>query len=83
MSLSPAQYRLVIQFFMVAALTATNVFNVFTTNLAATGLDLGQGHSFRDASANFTVTAVVSCAGAGVLLFLSLAYARYKRLLLW
>jgi hypothetical protein len=36
------QYRLIIQFFMVAALVATNVFNIFTTNLATTGLPLGQ-----------------------------------------
>ena len=27
------QYRLIIQFFMVAALVATNIFNVFTMNL--------------------------------------------------
>jgi hypothetical protein len=36
------QYRLIIQFFMVAALVATNVFNVFTMNLGTTGLPLGQ-----------------------------------------
>ncbi len=83
MSPSPAQYRLVIQFFMVAALVATNIFNVFTMNLGTTGLNLGAGHSFRDTPVNFTVTAVVSCAGSAVLLFLGLAYARHKRLLLW
>jgi hypothetical protein len=39
------QYRLIIQFFMVAALVATNVFNVFTMNLGTTGLPLGQVRS--------------------------------------
>ena len=127
------QYRLIIQFFMVAALVATNVFNVFTMNLGTTGLPLGQvcsvdadaihriapcvlltpcclplhcvtpstllirwipsradvhfvllqGDSFRDSQLGFTLTAVVSCAGSAVLLFLSLAYMRYKRMLMW
>jgi hypothetical protein len=42
-----------------------------------------QGDSFRDSQLGFTLTAVVSCAGSAVLLFLSLAYMRYKRMLMW
>ena len=41
------------------------------------------GSPFRDKPSNFTIVAVVSSAGSLLLLFLGLAYARFKRMLLW
>lgn len=77
------QYRLIIQFFMVAVMVACNVFNVFTMNLATTGLPLGTAHTWRDLPTNFTLAAVITCAGCILLLFLGLMYMRYKRMLMW
>ena len=52
------QYRLIIQFFMVAALVATNVFNVFTMNLGTTGLPLGQVGSMDAVAVHCTMHAM-------------------------
>ena len=41
------------------------------------------GSPLRDKPSNFTIVAVVSSAGSLLLLFLGLAYARFRRMLLW
>ena len=41
------------------------------------------GSPLRVKPSNFTIVAVVSSAGSLLLLFLGLAYARFKRMLLW
>lgn len=79
------QYRLVIQFFMVAAVIVANVANVFTINAGVPANPLGHNVSptWRDARPNFVIVTCVGTPGAIILLAVLLAYARYKRLLLW
>lgn len=79
------QYRLVIQFLMVAAIVVANVANVFTMNTGVPPDPLGTNvpATWRDSGPNFIFVTGIGIAGATILLVLSLSYARYKRLLLW
>lgn len=80
------EYRLVMQFAMLAAMVVANIANVLTINAGlpdVSGFANDGSTAWRDTSSSFVLVGCIASVGSVILLVTVFGFLRYKRLLFW